>query len=239
MLGGGVQVEPDSARDFAVRRRPRAIASTTKPSRIVQMIDRWRYRSWFAHKELTTDWTSGHFSTWRRMLSPLRDQPLRILEIGSWEGRSALFFLNFFPRSTIACVDTFAGSNDEVHRYLLKTGLAIEERFDRNLSDHGGRVEKIKSRSAEALAQMTAEGREFDLIYIDGDHTYEGVMSDSIGAWGLLATGGIVIWDDYQYGDWMGPEDRPREAIDAFLRGHAGEYRLVAKGYQLAIERTS
>jgi predicted O-methyltransferase YrrM len=230
---------PGSAREFAERRRPRAIALTRKPSRVEKMIDRWRYRSWFAGKELTTDWTSGHFSTWRRMLSPLRDQPLRILEIGSWEGRSALFFLNFFPNATIVCVDTFVGSNEEMHKQLLKRELAIERHFDRNLSGHGRRVEKIKSRSAPALEHMTAEGREFDLIYIDGDHTYDGVMSDSLGAWGLVAAGGIIIWDDYRYGDSLAPEDRPKEAIDAFLRDRAGEFRLLAIGYQIAIERTS
>lgn len=237
MRDGSVPVVQGSAQDFAVRSRPRAIALTRKPSRIAKMIDRWRYRSWFADKEFTTDWTWGHFSTWRRMLSSLRDQPLRILEIGSWEGRSALFFLNCFPHSTIVCVDTFLGSNDEIHKYLLKKGLAIEDRFDRNLSDHGRRVEKIKSRSGAALEQMTVEGRKFDLIYIDGDHTYDGVMSDSIGAWGLVAAGGIIIWDDYRYGDRFAPKNRPKEAIDTFLRDHAGEFRLLAQGYQIAIER--
>jgi predicted O-methyltransferase YrrM len=202
------------------------------------MIDRWRYRSWFTGKEFTTDWTSGHFSTWRRMLSPLRDRSLRILEIGSWEGRSALFFLNFFPHSTIVCVDTFVGSSEETHRYLLKEGLAIEGCFDRNLADYARRVEKIKNRSAPALERMIAEGRKFDLIYIDGDHTYDGVMSDSTGAWGLVAAGGIIIWDDYRYGHQFAPKDRPKEAIDTFLRDHAGEFRLLARGYQIAIERT-
>jgi predicted O-methyltransferase YrrM len=239
MPGGDVQVVPGCAQDVAGRGRPRAIALTRKPSRVEEMIDRWRYRSWFAGKELSTDWTSGHFSTWRRMLSPLRDQPLRILEIGSWEGRSALFFLNFFPNSTIVCVDTFLGSNEEMHRHLLKREVAIEHRFDRNLSDYGRRVEKVKSRSAPALQHMIAEGQTFDLIYIDGDHTHDGVMSDSIGAWGLVAAGGIIIWDDYRYGHWLAPKDRPREAIDTFLHDHAGEFRLLAKGYQVAIERTS
>src|SRR3954463_16488374 len=66
--------------------------------------------SYFVGKDLTTNWTSTNYQLWASILAPHREEPLRILEIGSWEGRSALFFLNFLPHATILCVDTFAGS---------------------------------------------------------------------------------------------------------------------------------
>jgi hypothetical protein len=55
--------------------------------RIEKLIDRYRYRAWFEGKDPTTDWTSGNFTTWRRILSRWRGEELRLLEIGSWEGR--------------------------------------------------------------------------------------------------------------------------------------------------------
>ena len=128
--GRRYQVERMTA---AARTRPNALG--WRPHRIEKIFDRLRYRPWFADKDFTTDWTSGNFTTWRRALSPLRNEPLRILEIGSWEGRSAVFFLNFFPRATIVCIDTFGGTPEEDYVYdgLREQIRGVEDQFDRNL----------------------------------------------------------------------------------------------------------
>jgi predicted O-methyltransferase YrrM len=219
-----------SARPLTVLRSPHGLARS---------LDRLRYRAWFKGKEFTSDWTSGNFSLWRRVLSSLRHQPLRILEIGSWEGRSAIFFLNFFERSTMVCIDTFAGTAEEKNVYdsLASILPGVESRFDRNLAAFGHRVDKIKSRSGPALKMLQAEGRRFDLAYIDGGHRRDEVMADSVGVWQLLEPGGIVIWDDYKWGQGLPPEERPQPAIDAFLQAHEDSYRLLASGYQVMIER--
>lgn len=223
----------------AVAARPRPAAIAWRPHRLEKIADRLRFRSWFAGKDFSSDWTSGNFTMWRRVLSPLREESLRILEIGSWEGRSALFFLNFFSRATITCIDTFGGSADEHYVYepIAAQVSQAEARFDRNLKPFGARVEKIKSHSAAALERLDAANRRFDLAYIDGGHRRDDVMADSLGVWRLLAPGGVVIWDDYEWGRGLAPEERPQPAIDDFLRDHHGEYRLLAKTYQLAIER--
>src|SRR4051812_42015606 len=93
--------------------KPRPNAISRRPRKLEKMVDRLRYRSWFTGKNFSSDWTSGNFTMWRRVLAPLRAEPLRILEIGSWEGRSAMFFLRFFERSSIVCIDTFEGTAEE------------------------------------------------------------------------------------------------------------------------------
>ena len=167
----------------AARTRPNALG--WRPHRIEKIFDRLRYRAWFADKDFTTDWTSGNFTTWRRALSPLRDEPLRILEIGSWEGRSAVFFLNFFPRATIVCIDTFGGTPEEDYVYdgLRDQLRGVEDQFNRNLKPFAHRVEKLKSRSGPALAQLASAQRLFDLAYIDASHRRDEVMNDSLGVW--------------------------------------------------------
>lgn len=52
-----------------------------------------------------------------------------------------------------------------------------------------------------------------DLIYIDGAHTYEYVMSDSRRALEMLAPGGTIAWDDYTSspGVWRAVRDVARE----------------------------
>jgi predicted O-methyltransferase YrrM len=217
-------------RPVVVRRPPRGLQ---------RRLDRFRYRSWFAGKEFTTDWASGNFTLWRRVLSPLRNEPIKVLEIGSWEGRSAIFFLNFFKRSTIVCIDTFGGNPEEakVYENLAQLLPGVEQRFDRNLAAFENRVQKIKGRSGPALEELKAGSRRFDLAYIDGSHWRDEVMEDSRAVWTLLTKGGIVIWDDYGWGRELPPEERPQPAIDAFLREHDGAYRLLFKGYQVIIER--
>lgn len=52
----------------------------------------------------------------------------------------------------------------------------------------------------------------YDYIYIDGDHTYEGVKKDLGEAPRLLAKGGVIICDDY------GNADSIRKAVEEFCK---------------------
>src|SRR5947209_5215362 len=114
-------------------RRPNVLSR--RPRKIERKLSRALYWPWFRGKQLSTDWASYHFTTWRRVLSPLRNEPIRVLEIGSWEGRSALFFLNFFRGSTITCIETFAGGEEHYARKDWAAELPnIEARFDHNLA---------------------------------------------------------------------------------------------------------
>jgi hypothetical protein len=218
---------------------PRPVALLRSPSGLARSLDRLRYLAWFRGKEFTSDWASGNFSLWRRVLQPLRGKPMRVLEIGSWEGRSAIFFLNFFAGSSIVCIDTFGGNIGEkkVYDSLSTIMPGVEGRFDCNLAPFAHRAEKIKSLSAPALESLKAQRRRFDLAYIDGSHRRDDVMDDSESVWQLLDVGGVIIWDDYGWGPGLPPEERPGPAIDAFLKAHEGSYRLLASGYQVMIER--
>jgi hypothetical protein len=39
--------------------------------------------------------------------------------------------------------------------------------------------------------------RQFDLIYIDGDHSAQGVLRDLVLSWPLLLKSGVMICEDY------------------------------------------
>jgi predicted O-methyltransferase YrrM len=238
VTGAGAEPPGTAAARNPVSRDARPRAISRRPQRLERSLFRLRYKLWFNGKQFTTDWTSAHFAMWVRVLAPLRNEPLRILEIGSWEGRSAVFFLNFFSRSTIVCIDTFSGSaQEQAFKKLTQELRGAEARFDSNLAPFQDRVEKIKSESGPALARLAAQDRQFDLAYIDGSHLRDDVMADSLGVWRLLARGGIVIWDDYTWEINLPPEQRPQPAIDAFLDEHQGRYHLLAKTEQVIIER--
>ena len=174
--------------------------------------------------EFTSDWFSHHAPRWQRVLRRYRGYPAAALEIGSFEGRSALFLLTYLSKCRVTCVDTFCGDYDQ--------------RFDRNLAAFSERVEKRKARSVQALDALATEGRRFDIIYVDGSHERQDVLADSVLAWPLLNVGGILIWDDYAWERSTLPANlRPEHAIDLFCSVFAPCIRRLHTGAQVIIEK--
>jgi predicted O-methyltransferase YrrM len=185
-----------------------------------------------------TDWAASHFFDWSVLLKDLRSKPVRILEIGSWEGRSALFFLNYLPQSRIVCIDPFEG-NAEHHAnpYFADLARKSEAQFDLNLAAFSDRVEKIKGSSTDILPKLGIAGRRFDLAYVDGSHRAADVYHDGVLTWPLMAGGGIVVFDDYEWTMAETDEESPMLGIDAFLAAHTGQYRELVRAYQLVIQK--
>ena len=85
------------------------------------------------------------------------------------------------------------------------------------------------------LPQLAIERRQFDLVYIDGSHRAADVYSDAALSWPMVAKDGIVIFDDYEFDQMEGETELPKLGIDIFLAAIEGQYRLLHKGYQIAI----
>jgi predicted O-methyltransferase YrrM len=172
------------------------------------------------------------------MLHPLRAKPVRILEIGSWEGRSALFFLNYLPRRCIVCNDTFEG-NVEHHLdpHFQPLVRKAEAHFDFNLAAFADRIEKIKGSSTIVLPTLGISGRRFDLAYVDGSHMAADVYGDAVLTWSMMEPGGLVIFDDYEWNLMSNDGERPRLGIDAFLDAFRGQYREIHRAYQIVIAK--
>jgi predicted O-methyltransferase YrrM len=174
--------------------------------------------------EFSEDWFSNHIPSWRRVLERLK--PGRVLEIGSYEGRSTCFVIETcsrFGALDLTCVDTWAGSADLPSWRM--TG--VERRFDDNvhlaIADASSPISfhKYKEPSTLVLAHLIAEQSDpFDFIYIDGSHTASDVLSDAVLAFRLLRVGGVMVFDDYLWSMETAleadPLNMPKPAIDAF-----------------------
>jgi len=196
-------------------------------------------KNWFAGKSFTQHWTDRILHVWEDLLEPYRKRAVTVLEIGSWEGRSAVFFLEYLPQARITCIDTFAGGDEHQEGRFGGAVGQLERRFDANVAAYAGRVEKIRSRSFPALDALLQSGRRFDVVYVDGSHKRDDVLIDSVLAWQLLNPGGLLIWDDYLWGAQLRTDERPQPAIDAFLALHEGEYVRRYQDVQVAIEKTA
>jgi predicted O-methyltransferase YrrM len=163
---------------------------------------------------------------WSRLLLPLREREIAVLEIGSAQGRSAAIFLGLLPLARITCIDIF-------------TNAEHERQFDSMMASFASRVEKIKSRSAPALDALAVQSRAFEVIYVDGSHARDDALMDSLLAWPLLKPDGIVIWDDYVWEMGRLPaEQRPKDAVNLFLGLHADQLTVLERGYQVIARRT-
>jgi predicted O-methyltransferase YrrM len=197
-----------------------------------------RISDWETDKTFSTDWAGNHFFYWAELLDRLRDKPVRILEIGSWEGRSALFFLNYLPKSRIVCIDPFEGNVEhQLEPYFRDLALKSEAQFDRNLAGFEDRVEKVKGSSTTVLPKLGLAGRRFDLAYIDGSHMAVDVYSDATLTWPLMESSGIIIFDDYEWPLMGSDMERPKLGINAFLAAVSGQYRELYRDYQLVIAK--
>ena len=194
--------------------------------------------SWYDGKSFSSDWTSWHFPVWAKALAPFRAREARVLEIGSWEGRSALFFVNFLPRCRLTCIDPWTGSAEHlVDPHFAALALESEGRFDANVASFASRIEKIKAPSPRALPELGIAGRRFDIVYIDGSHIAADVYADAVLSWPMVVPGGIVIFDDYEWKGFEDPTQNPQPGIDAFLAAYAGKYRMIERGYQILISK--
>jgi len=175
----------------------------------------------------TDDYVSRHIDNWTRLLAPWQGAAgVRMLELGSYEGRSAVWFLQNVltgEGAGLVCVDVFYRPRWEL-------------RFDHNIrvSGKGGRVTKVKGQAAEFLA---AAPESFDIIYVDASHEARDVLLDGMLSWRRLTPGGMLIFDDYLWEQERSATRRPQLAIDLFLENFAGQYDLVLKEYQVAIRR--
>ena len=193
---------------------------------------------WEEGRTFSTDWAANHFFNWAVLLKDLRQKPVQILEIGSWEGRSALFFLNYLPLSRIICIDPFEGNLEhQINPYFADLARKSEARLDSNLAAFSDRVEKIKGSSADILPQLGITGRKVDLAYIDGSHIAADVYRDAVLTWPLMVPGGMVVFDDYEWSMVEADVESPKLGINAFLAAHGGQYRELLRGYQLAIQK--
>ena len=176
----------------------------------------------------TTDYVTHHAPTWCHQLAPLRGvADARLLEVGSFEGRSAIWFLDnvlTHPTATITCVDPFYGPG-------------LEARFDHNIrvSGHAAKVVKIKGPSEAVLLDL--EPASYDAIYVDGSHRAVNVMMDAALSWTLLKPGGVLTFDDYLWHPERPAWARPQLAIDLFLSMVGTDAVILHKAYQVIVRK--
>ena len=117
-----------------------------------------------------------------------------ILEIGSYEGNSSLFFLKNIKDSNITCVDIWSDDFTSGNKNRKLKFKEIKKNFDVNLLPFKDRLTVHKITSNEFFK---INKNKFDLIYIDGSHVFEDVLNDGNNSIKILNHNGLIIFDDF------------------------------------------
>ncbi|QRV90439.1 glycosyltransferase family 8 protein [Ceratobasidium sp. AG-Ba] len=199
-------------------------------------------RSEFEFTE-TQDWFSGNISYWRSLFAQISSPSPRALEIGSWEGRSAVFTLLELckERGSLVCIDHFDSFQTEAGRERFR-------KLTHNLQATRRPHRIIPQFSVPGLIQLIQEAVNdahpgFDWLYIDGSHEASDTFLDGELAWRLARKNAIIVFDDYRWGNY--PSDsphHPKRGVDSFMNVHRGEYEVISgtkdNEYQMVLRKT-
>lgn len=182
------------------------------------------------------NWFSNNVLLFKKFLLPYSGLPnLKFLQIGAYTGDASVWLLENVLKddsSTLVDVDTWTGSEEEIHKKF--DWQDIESVYDNKISSYRNVIKK-KTSSFEYLSFCLDT---FDFIYIDGDHTADGVYQDASLAFPLLKSGGVMALDDYLWHhDTNNPELEPKQGIDKFLKDVKGRIELLYMDYQVWIKK--
>jgi hypothetical protein len=153
---------------------------------------------------------------------------INILEIGSYRGESASFFLDQIKNSKITCVDTWEGSDENKSRG--ENFAEIENDFNQVEKKFKGRLIKKKETSKQFFSSLNKEklsNEIYDLVYVDGSHYADDVYFDAINSFKVLKKGGIIIFDDYLWFYYKNLLDNPISSINLFYKNYKQELEIL------------
>ena len=134
----------------------------------------------------------------------IRHHPMRIFEIGTFDGRTSLNMIANAPEGAHLWTLDLPQENVDTTIYRLDEG---EKAYVRKA---GSGARFLESSLQHRITQIYADSAHYDpqeltgvmdMVFVDGSHSFDYVLSDTRLALRLLRTGGVIIWHDYD-GVW-------------------------------------
>jgi predicted O-methyltransferase YrrM len=169
-----------------------------------------------------------------RLVGRLSPVCTEVLEVGSYEGRSALMISNTIGNrgtGSVLCIDPWrpylSGEPDMKQNVMqMEQDLSSGEVFQRFLSniEHAHQKAPIKYlKGTLDTVYIDISKRKFDMVFIDGCHHYQEVRLDISLARSLVRVGGILSGDDLEkQGQKIYDEVKGETQRDTFKGCHPG-----------------
>lgn len=126
-------------------------------------------------------------------------EDIKILEVGSWAGQSTIMLAALCKRygtGKVFCIDTWKGTANRPPSEERASKDKVLKLFLRNIraAEVGDYIVPMRGKS-EYFYDLLKDGS-FDVVYIDGDHSYQGFKKDLLGLPRKVREGGLLCGDD-------------------------------------------
>jgi len=151
------------------------------------------------------------------------------LEIGTREGDSLRVVVenSIDTLESIWCADMWVSDYGGTGR---GSHWHIEKLLD--MIGYGGRRSFLNGNSRDTIPLLMPEQAEaFDLVLVDGDHSYEGGMADLENTWPLVRPGCCVVFHDITHPSHLDL----KACFDAFAVKHGAVSEVISDGYGVGI----
>lgn len=129
-----------------------------------------------------------HFHILYDILTSIKKNRLNYLEIGSYCGASGALVLSHQKKIDGFFIDTFSEAPISMVMRNLEKYKNKDSQYKFIVGD---------SKSSEIISETRRIVNDVDLFYIDGEHSFEGCVSDFLNYVDLVSSGGYVVFDDY------------------------------------------
>jgi predicted O-methyltransferase YrrM len=175
------------------------------------------------------DWFGNNINIWKKHLKNLKN--FKYLEIGTFEGRSALFVKEFKNCKNIICVDPYINLKNNPHNFSMQDVYnSVRTIFAKIQS------KKIKLLKKKSNLFFLKNKLKFDVIYIDGDHGYKQVKKDFNNSMKFLEKDGILIFDDF-YWFVKNKKKSPCDSILECFEIYKNELKIIFIDHQIIFKR--
>lgn len=164
-------------------------------NRLNQIFSRMREKSFHNHYHLLFD-----------LRSFINKETVNYLEIGVYAGGSSSLMMSHPKKTNVYAVDLGKPISPEVVKQNIDMFSSPENQFQFIIGD---------SHSPETISKVTNMVKDIDILFIDGDHSYQGVLDDFSNFEKMVLPGGYIVFDDYM--DWQySPE--VKNAVDDLVK---------------------
>lgn len=120
----------------------------------------------------------------------------QVAEIGVRRGETAQYLLDTMPDIHMYVIDPYLPYDDGLNlKFTAEDQAAFKKEMFSRLSPFEGRYRFLEEKSVVAANRFNPNF--FDLVFIDGEHTYAAVKEDIAAWYPLVNYGGILSGHDY------------------------------------------
>jgi len=147
-----------------------------------------------------------------KLVKDIKSERPVVCEIGVWKGKSSYVLASALKgtKGVLYCIDPFSGdgddaSKDDYQAIMRDMNKSLLENFKEtmtlyNLSEYIRIIPKLSEQ-----ARLNFPESKIDLLFIDGNHTYEAVKRDYDLYSPLLVSGGVIVLHDVGANHVNGP----------------------------------